>query len=106
MDQEGKAAFVWILGQCGEHIEDAPYILEKIIEEEQETNSIHLQIYLVTACTKLFFKRAPEMHKILASFYKYILVSSEDLDLRQKVTFYYRLLKEDVHLAEEIICSE
>jgi AP-4 complex subunit beta-1 len=70
------------LGQFGEHIEDSPYILEKIIEEEQETGSTVLQSYLVTACTKLFFKRAPEMQHILGSLYNQIMKSSPDSDLR------------------------
>ena len=77
MDQitetNGKAAFVWILGQFGEHIEDAPYILEKLIEEEQEVSSISLNSYIVVACTRLFLKRAPEMHGILASYFKQVL---------------------------------
>ena len=30
---EGKCAYVWILGEFGELIEEAPYILEKMIEE-------------------------------------------------------------------------
>ena len=38
----GRSSFVWIVGQFGKHIEDAPYILEKIIEEEVVTNSIEL----------------------------------------------------------------
>jgi len=77
MDQiteaNGKAAFVWILGQFGEHIEDAPYILEKIIEEEQEVSSISLNSYIVVACTRLFLKRAPEMHGLLSSYFKQVL---------------------------------
>ena len=39
-------------------------------------------IYLVTSVTQLFFKRAPEMHKIMSNLYKHILSSSNDLDLR------------------------
>jgi AP-4 complex subunit beta-1 len=102
-DTEGKASFVWILGEFGEQVEESPYILEKLIEEEQESNAIYLLTYLVTASTKLFFKRAPEMHPILASLYKHVLTNSNDLDLRQKVTFYYRLLSHDVAIAQQVI---
>lgn len=79
--------------------------MEKIIEEEQEEGSTALQTYLVTACTKLFFKRAPEMQQILANLYNQVLKESTDSDLRQKVIFYHRLLKQDVHLAEQVINS-
>ena len=33
-DINSKAAFVWALGKFGEQIEDSPYILEKVIEDE------------------------------------------------------------------------
>lgn len=89
----GRAAYIWILGRFGEQVDDAPYILEKIIEEEQEVGATHLQSPLVTACTQLFFKRAPEMKEILALLYKHVLKTSTDADLRQKVVFYFRLLK-------------
>jgi AP-4 complex subunit beta-1 len=30
---EGKVAYVWILGEFGELIDDSPYILEKMMED-------------------------------------------------------------------------
>lgn len=39
VEPEGKAALVWILGKFGDKIEDSPYIMEKIIEEEQDVGS-------------------------------------------------------------------
>jgi AP-4 complex subunit beta-1 len=78
----GKAAFVWILGEFGEHIKDSPYILEKIIEDEQDNNSIDLHSYLVTSCIRLYFKRAPEMHQILARYFHHVFKNSQDQDLR------------------------
>lgn len=92
-DVKSKSAFVWALGQFGEHIADSPYILEKIFEEEQDSNSIEIYSVLVVASTRLFFKRAPEMHGILAKLYQHVLKNSVDPDLRQTVTFYYRLLQ-------------
>ena len=92
-DTEGRCALVWIMGQFGKEIDDSPYILEKIFEEELENKQIEIEKYLVVACTKLLFSRAPEMHKILASVYQNVLKNSSDADLRQKVMVYYRLLK-------------
>jgi len=65
---EGKIAYIWILGEFGELIDDSPYILEKMIEEQKEFNSIKLSGVLLTALFKLFFKRAPETHKMLGQF--------------------------------------
>ena len=46
------------------------------------------------------------MHSILAKLYKQVLKQSFDADLRQQVLFYYKLLQQDVKLAEQIINQE
>ena len=61
LENEGKVSFVWILGQFGEQIEDSPYILEKLAEEQKEGNGdSELKSALFISIFKLFFKRAPE----------------------------------------------
>ena len=42
----------------------------------------------------------------MANFFKYVLKESQDLDLKQKVIFYYRLLQKDLNLAKTIITRE
>ncbi|KAF4749282.1 AP-4 complex subunit beta-1, partial [Perkinsus olseni] len=109
-DPLGKAAVVWILGEYGESIPMAPYILEDIINDLMDSDAGALSpganglegaefgldesaaaagaaapaptiskdddevikasddtgaLELLTACTKLFFARPPEMQKIL-----------------------------------------
>ena len=60
-EAEGKIAFVWILGQFGEQIEEAPYILESLANNEmKDLNSPEFSSTLMMAIYKLFFKRAPE----------------------------------------------
>ena len=61
IEVEGKTAYVWILGEFGELIDDSPYILEKMIEEQKEFNSVKLSGALLVSLYKLFFKRAPEV---------------------------------------------
>ena len=46
-------------------IEESPYILEKMVEEQKEFNSVKLSSILLTTIFKLFFKRAPEVQKML-----------------------------------------
>lgn len=67
---EGKTALVWILGDFGELIDDSPYILEKMIEEQKEFNSVSLSGVLLTALVKLFFKRPPEVHKMMGIYFE------------------------------------
>lgn len=59
---------MWILGEFGELIDESPYILEKMIEEQKEFNSVKLSGIILTSLFKLFFKRAPEVHKMLGQF--------------------------------------
>ena len=80
-------------------------MLEKIIEEESDNPISPVWKSLVIASTKLFFKRAPEMHGILGLLYKMVLKHSQDADLRQTVMFYYKLLQQDSKAAEEIILA-
>lgn len=87
----------------GDKIEEAPYLLEKIIEDEQDLSAIQLQSFIVVACMRLFFKRAPEMKPILASYFQQTMKNSSDADLKQRIMFYYRLLKQDIQLAEKVI---
>ena len=104
-DGPSKQAFVWILGQFGEQIDDSPYILEKLFEDDLENAQVDMMKYLAVASTKLFFKRSPEMHGVLSKVYKHVLKTSCDADLRQKVMFYYKLMSQNMQIAEKIICS-
>ncbi len=68
-DVDGKTALCWLLGQFGHLIEDAPYMLEKMIEDLKELQSAELTTVLLASSFKLFFKRAPEMKRILAAIF-------------------------------------
>jgi hypothetical protein len=68
IEVDGKCAYAWILGEFGENIDESPYILEKMMEEQKEFNSVKLSSVLLTALVKLFFKRAPETKKMLGQF--------------------------------------
>lgn len=39
------------------------------------------------------------MQQMLSNYYKLVMKSKTDTDLRQKVMFYYRLMKEDLKIA-------
>jgi len=103
---EGKCAYVWICGEFGDQIEESPYILEKMIEEQKEFNSVKLTSILLTAIFKLFFKRAPEVQKMLGQFLEQMIKGAADTDLKSKAVFYYRLLRTDVALAERVVCGD
>lgn len=42
----------------------------------------------------------------MAELFKNVLKTSTDADLRQKVVFYYKLLQQDIKIAEKIILDQ
>ena len=103
IEVEGKCAYAWILGEFGENIDESPYILEKMMEEQKEFNSVKLSSVLLTALVKLFFKRAPETKRILGQFFEQLIKNANETDLKQKAVLYYRLLKTDIAMAQKVV---
>lgn len=83
-------------------IPEAPYLLEKMVDDIKEANSPEFTGILLTSVYSLFFKRAPETKKLLSSVFTHIFNNSTDSALKEKATFLYRLLKTNIKLAEEI----
>jgi hypothetical protein len=105
-DDDGKAAVIWMMGEFGEYIEDSPYILEQMVQGLKENQSLQLSHALLTATVKLFLKRPPEVQPALALLYQEIAADTEHPDLRDRAAFYYRLLKYNLDVANEIVNSE
>ena len=63
----GKIAVVWMIGEYGDEIDEAPYILEPLIDAFNEETSRIVRIEILTTAMKLFFKRPPEMQKMLGN---------------------------------------
>ncbi len=75
-EPEGKQSCIWMVGEYGETIDSAPYILESLIDSwEDETDNL-VKMELLTATMKLFFKRPPEMKNMLAKLLKQAINTS------------------------------
>lgn len=104
-EAEGKAAVFWILGEYGDRIDDAPYILERFIDEFEQQNKRIVRLQLLTATVKLFFKRPPEVQKMLGRLLKAACEDTGAMDVRDRAMFYYRLLQEGPENARRVVCS-
>ena len=71
-----------------------------------EIHSSEFAYSLLLAGCKLFFKSPGEMQPILGKIFEMILTNYKDVDLRDRVYYYYNLMKKDIKLAEYIICGE
>jgi len=99
----GRAAALFIVGQWGEEITDAPYMLEPLIDAYGAETSVDVKLALLTAATRLFFKRPPEMQNMLGRLLDAALEDASSSDARDKALFYFRLLRRDVATAQKVV---
>ncbi|GJP44368.1 hypothetical protein CLOM_g3749 [Closterium sp. NIES-68] len=91
-DPRAKAALVWMLGEYGQHMADAPYSLEGFVNSWEEEPSAEVRLELLSAVAKLFFKRPPECQKMLGAVLAHGLAESQQ-DVHDRALLYYRLLR-------------
>lgn len=103
-DEESRLAFLWLLGEFGEYIADAPYIVE-IFSDTVLKDSAALRSQLLTSAATLFFKRPPEMQRCLGHIFHALLNDFTCADVLDKALLYYRLLRTDVAAAARVICA-
>jgi vesicle coat complex subunit len=102
-DTEGKLAVIWMIGEYGDAIEDAPYILEPFIDSFGDESSSEVRLGLLTTTTKLFFKRPPEVKAMLGRLFKTAIEDVSRVDVRDRALVYYRLLQVDVNEAMRVV---
>jgi len=87
-----RAAFVWVLGEFGYTVQDAPYTLETLVFKFSE-QAPEVKRALLSSVAKLFFKRAPEcrvaLEAVLAEGAK-----DKDIFVRERAQFYHRLFQD------------
>lgn len=104
-EPEGKCAILWILGEYGLLIEDAPYLLEPMIDGFCEEPSGAVRLEMLTAAVKLFFCRPPEMQDMLGRALEKAIESTAHPDVRDRALMYYRLLEHSPEEARRVICA-
>lgn len=119
-DAKGKSAVIFIIGEFGDKMKEAPYLLEKhYINPYCEgmsstgngttaagTEDVTVRLEILVATMKLFFKRAPEVKDMLIRLFKKLLSDVSDTDVHDRALFYFRLLKFDPEEARKIIDSQ
>lgn len=101
-EPRAKAALVWMLGEYGQEMADAPYVLENLVEGWAEEESPTVKLEILTAIAKLFFKRPPECQSILGTALNFGLADHHQ-DVHDRALLYYRLLQAGVEAAERVI---
>ncbi|KAJ8608890.1 hypothetical protein CTAYLR_005297, partial [Chrysophaeum taylorii] len=99
----GRAAAVWIVGRWGDEILNAPYMLEPLIDGYADESAPEVKLALLTAATRLFFKRPPEMQAMLGRLFQAALDDAANADVRDRALLYFRLLRRDVKIAKTVV---
>lgn len=108
----GKVSVIFLLGECGDILDEAPYSLEKLIDgyddlgkRARAESAADVKIALLTATMKLFFQRPPEVQHMLG---RLLQKATEDVscqDLHDRALLYYRLLSNatDPSIVKEVV---
>mmetsp|Transcript_7655 Transcript_7655/g.11522 ORF Transcript_7655/g.11522 Transcript_7655/m.11522 type:complete len:834 (-) Transcript_7655:328-2829(-) len=99
----GRAAAVWIVGNWGQEITEAPYLLESLIDDYTNESNPDVKLALLCTATRLFFKRPPEMQAMLGRLLQSALEDQSNTDVRDRALFYLRLLRTDIKRAKKVI---
>jgi len=106
-DPHGKAAVIWMLGESGDILVEAPYALEKLIDGYPSIGRMRgqsvIKAALLTATMKLFFKRPPEVREMLGRLLTHAVEDVSSQDLHDRALTYYRLLRAGPEHAEVVI---
>jgi AP-4 complex subunit beta-1 len=92
-EPHGKASIIFLLSECGDVVQEAPYALEKLIDNYDQLKDVAVKHTLLNATMKLFFQRPPEVQRMLG---RLLLKATDDVtsqDLHDRALLYYRLLK-------------
>jgi AP-4 complex subunit beta-1 len=89
----GKASLIYLLGECGDIISEAPYSLERFIDGYDSIKDPEVKIALLTSTMKLFFHRSPEVQKMLGRLLQKATEDVSSQDLHDRALLYYRLLR-------------
>lgn len=103
IEPSGRASIIWLLGETGSTVKEAPYALEKLIDSYENITSPIVKMALLTSTMKLFFQRPPECQRMLGRLLKYTTEDISNQDLHDRALFYHRLLKSSPKLAQIVV---
>ncbi|XP_048033958.1 LOW QUALITY PROTEIN: AP-4 complex subunit beta-1 [Megalobrama amblycephala] len=102
-DSEGKQALLWLLGEHGEQISSAPYVMEGYIDGLKTELSSAVKMELLSASVKMFLCRPAETQDMLGRLLHYCIEEESDMCVRDRALLYYRLLQRGVEETRKVV---
>ncbi len=100
-----KVVLLWMLAEYGHVIPEAPYLIEPFIDGFEEEGSQAVRLELLSAATRLFFRRPAEMQAMLGRLFEVAISDASFTDVHDRAMLYYRLLRFDVREADRVISA-
>ena len=100
-----RAALVWLYGEFGDAIPEAPYAIESLLLAFEEEEAEEVRLELLTAAMKLFFKRPPEVRAMLGAALAAGVVDANP-DVRDRAMMYARVLRADPGAARRVVAGD
>lgn len=98
-EASGKAAVLYLIGECGDLVSEAPYALEKLIDTYDDIADAGIKTALLTSTLKLFFMRPPEVQRMLGRLLSKATNDVSSQDLHDRALLYYRMLRSGTDFA-------
>jgi AP-4 complex subunit beta-1 len=105
-EPSGKASVVYLLGECGDVVPEAPYSIEKLIDGYENIVDPTIKSTLLSTTMKLFFKRPPEVQKMLGRLLSKVINDVTSQDLHDRGLLYYRMLQTDSKIVAAAITAD
>eukprot|EP00397_Hematodinium_sp_SG-2012_P008110 GEMP01008165.1.p1 GENE.GEMP01008165.1~~GEMP01008165.1.p1 ORF type:complete len:904 (+),score=215.10 GEMP01008165.1:78-2789(+) len=104
-EPEAKAAFIWILGEYCDRMDNSEEILESFLDTFPEEPAV-VQLRLLTATVKVFL-RSPtsSTQEIVTRVLKASTDSTDNPDLRDRGYIYWRLLSTDPNTTKKVVAG-
>lgn len=113
IEEKTAIALLDIIGQVPNQIEVSPYLAEHIfnlIIEKKILAKKEINLHLLNCIIRIFLERPGETLGILSKVFSFLFSEesdfNQDVDLIERASFYYNLLKYDINKLKEIIDKE
>jgi len=106
LEQEAKAAMVWIVGEYADRIDNADEVLDQLRENIVD-DPVSVQMSMLLATVKLFLKDPTDGPKqLVQQMLTFATKQSIHPDLRMRGFVYWRLLSAEPNLARQVILAD
>ncbi|OMJ79258.1 hypothetical protein SteCoe_20768 [Stentor coeruleus] len=102
---ESKSAFIWILGEYAEKIDDAEVQLRAQAENFKD-EQLQVQLQILTAVVKLFLKKPDQGEGLITELLRIATEECPNPDLRDRAYIYWRLLSSDPEATKKVVLCE